>query len=109
MFLLASPEENRELTEVNMIEHTLIKISETGGFYTKALEKWNGRLVTDQRKWATFRRAMVGEYERMLAEGSGKTIHQKGYGTAFHAKETMCDEETLTETIAKYAEQASQA
>ena len=32
---------------------------------------------------------MVGEYESILAEGSGKTIHQEGYGTAFHAKETM--------------------
>ena len=39
MFLLASPEENRELKEVNMIDHALIKLSETGGFYTKALEK----------------------------------------------------------------------
>ena len=38
MFLLASPEENRELTEVNIIDHALIKLSETGGFYTKALE-----------------------------------------------------------------------
>ena len=60
MFLLASPEENRELTEVNMFDHALIKVSETVGFYTKALEKWNGRLVADQRKWATFRTVMVG-------------------------------------------------
>ena len=109
MFLLASPEENRELTEVNMIEHTLIKISETGGFYTKALEKLNGHLVANWRKWVTFCMIVVGEYERMLAEGSGKTIHQEGYGTAFHAEETMSKEETLTETIMKYAERASQA
>ena len=47
MFLLASPEENRELTEVNLIDHALIKLSETGGFYTKALEKWNRRLVAN--------------------------------------------------------------
>ena len=47
MFLLASPEENRELTEVNLIDHAIIKLSETGGFYTKALENWNGRLVAD--------------------------------------------------------------
>ena len=31
MFLLASTEENRELTEVNLIEHALVKLSETGG------------------------------------------------------------------------------
>ena len=62
MFLLASPEENRELTEVNLNEHAEIKLSETGGFYTKALEKWNGRLVSDRRKWATFCTVMVGKY-----------------------------------------------
>ena len=38
MFLLVSPEENREITEVNLMDHALIKILETGGFYTKALE-----------------------------------------------------------------------
>ena len=47
MFLLASQEENRELSEVNLIDHDSIKLLETGGFYTKALEKWNGRLVAD--------------------------------------------------------------
>ena len=47
MFLLSSKEEIRELPEVNLIDHDLIKLSETGGFYTKALEKWNGRLVAD--------------------------------------------------------------
>ena len=52
---------------------------------------------------------MVGEYKRMPAKGSGTTIQQEGYGTAFHAKETMGNEESLTETIPKYAERASQA
>ena len=61
MFLLAIPEENRESTEVNFIDHALIKLSETGGFYTKAMEKWNGHLVADWRKRATFRTVMVGE------------------------------------------------
>ena len=109
IFLLASPEENRELTEVNLIDHAIIKLSETGGFYTKEIEKWNGHLVADPHKWATFRTVMVGEYEHMLTEGPGTTIHQEGYGTAFHAKETMSDEETLTENIVKYSERASQA
>ena len=92
MFLLVGPEENREITEVNLIYHALIKLSETGGFYTKAMEKWNGRLVADRCRWATFRIFMVGKYERMLAEGSKTTIHQEGYGTAFHSKETVSDE-----------------
>ena len=37
IFLLAIPEDTRELTEVNLIDHALIKLAETGGFYTKAL------------------------------------------------------------------------
>ena len=61
MFLLAIPEDNMELTEVNLIYHALIKLSETGGFYKKALEKWNSRLVADRRKWATFCTVMVGD------------------------------------------------
>ena len=108
-FLLASPEENRKLTEVNLINHDLIKLSETGGFYTKALEKWNSRLVADQRKWVTFRTVMVREYERMLTEGSVTTIHQEGYVTAFNSEETIRNEESLSEAIVKCAERASQA
>ena len=60
MFLLASPKENRELTELKLIDHALIKLSEIGGYYMKALENWNGRAVTDCIKWATFRIVMVG-------------------------------------------------
>ena len=52
---------------------------------------------------------MVGEYERMLAEGADTRIQQEGYGMAFNAKEAMSDEESLTETIVKYTERASQA
>ena len=89
MFLLASPEGDRSLTEFNLIDHALNKLSETGGFYTKSLGKWNGRLVANQRKWATFCTVMFGEYERMLAEGAGTKIRQGGYSTAFHAEYTM--------------------
>ena len=52
---------------------------------------------------------MVGKYKCILVEGSGTTIHQEGYGTAFHAKETMSNKESLTETIMKYVEHTSQA
>ena len=109
IFLMAIPEENRELTEFNLIDHALIKISEKGGFYTNPLEKWNGRLVAKRRKWATFHTIMVGEHECMLAEGSGTTMQQEGYGTALNAVENLIDEESLTETIVKHAERASLA
>ena len=89
MFLLESTEENRELKEVKIIDHALTKLSDMGGFYTKSLEKWNGRSVTDWRKWETFRIVMVGEYECMLAEGAGTKMYQEDYGMAFHAKEAL--------------------
>ena len=45
----------------------------------------------------------------MLVEGAGTTIQQEGYGAAFHAEETMSEEESLTETIVKYVERVSLA
>ena len=50
---------------------------------------------------------MLGEYERMLAEGAGTTMQQEGYGTSFNTVENLSDEESQTETIVKYAEHAS--
>ena len=78
MFPLAIPEENRELTEFNLIDHVLIKLSETDRFYTKSLEEWNRREMAYQGKWATFQRVMVGEYKRMLTEGAGTKMQQEG-------------------------------
>ena len=101
MFFLASPEDNRELTEVYIINHAWTKLSETGGFYTKALEKWNGCLVADWCKWVTFCTVKVGKYKRMLAEGAGTMIQQEGYVTEFHGKDTTSDEESLAESIVK--------
>ena len=52
MSLLAIPEENRKLTEVNLIDHALIKLSETGGFI--------------QRRWKS------GTYAWSLIDASGR-------------------------------------
>jgi hypothetical protein len=65
MFLLASPDEGRQLSEINLIDHALIKLSETGGMYTKALEKWNGRTPQDRKTWAQFRGVMVRQYRNV--------------------------------------------
>ena len=45
----------------------------------------------------------------MLTEGAGTTIQQEGYGTAYHAEESMSNEESIIETIVKYAEHVSLA
>jgi hypothetical protein len=110
MFLLASPDEGRQLSEVNLIDHALIKLSETGGMYTKALETWNGRPPSDRKTWAQFREVMVRQYEKMLAEGSGTTLSQEGWGGAYNAIGTNDDDaNSLTESIVKYAERATLA
>jgi hypothetical protein len=110
MFLLASPDEGRQLSEVNLIDHALIKLSETGGMYTKALETWNGRPAVDRKTWAQFREVMVRQYEKMLAEGAGTTISQEGWGAAYNAIGPSDDDaNSLTESIVKYAERATLA
>ena len=75
----------------------------------KALGNWNGRAVDYQRKWATFLRVMVEEYERMLAKSAGTTMQQEGHEMEFHAKEALRNGESLTYTIVKYAERTSLA
>ena len=110
MFLLASPDEGRQLSEVNLIDHALIKLSETGGMYAKALEKWNGRTPSERKTWAKFREVMVQQYEKMLAEGTGTTISQEGWGGAYNAiGPNEDDANSLTESIVKYAERATLA
>jgi hypothetical protein len=111
MFLLASPDEGHQLSEVNLIDHALIKLSETGGMYTKkTLETWNGRPSMDRKTWAQFREVMVQQYEKMLAKGAGTTISQEGWGRAYNAiGPTDDDGNSLTESIIKYAERATLA
>jgi hypothetical protein len=53
MFLLASPDEGRQLSEVNLIDRALIKLSGTGRMYAKALGTWNSR-PHERKTWAQF-------------------------------------------------------
>ena len=68
--------------------------------------------VDDRKVWANFRAHMVKEYERMLAEGTGPTVAQEGWGGAFNATEDPADEEdtaSLLESVTRYAERATAA
>ena len=49
IFLLANPEEYHQLSEPNIIEYALIKLSECGGMYAKALERWNKVIPTNRK------------------------------------------------------------
>ena len=110
MFLLASPEEGREHSDVTLIQYALIKLSKTGGMYTKALERWGAKPPEKRKTWSVFRKYMIWCYEKMLAENTGTTMGQEGYGAggAFNA---IADDDasTLAETIVNYAERATAA
>ena len=104
MFLLANEEEGREMTDTNLISYGLIKVAKTGGMYTKALERWHLKPANERTKWTNFRAHMIEEYKKLLAQGSGITMGQEGYGTAYTAAETEeTDDTSLTESIVHFA------
>ena len=87
-----------------MISYALIKLTNTG-LYAKALKRWHGRAIQDQRQWSAFRPFFMQEYQRMLREGGGLSIQQEGYGSAFHAM-GMAEEdrESIVESIVRFLE-----
>ena len=40
MFLMANPDGDLKLSDVNIIRYAMIKLSKCGGLYTKAIERW---------------------------------------------------------------------
>jgi hypothetical protein len=109
MFLMAHPDGDRQMSDVNLISYGTIKLSKCGGLYSKAMERWQAKDNAIQRVWANFRQHYITEYEKLLAEGGGTTLGQDGYGGAFHATESTTDDASLTESIVRYAERATAA
>ena len=67
MFLMAHPDGDCELINVNLISYAMIKISKCGGLYIKAVEGCQSNTKTYKKTWANFRQHLVAEYENMLA------------------------------------------
>ena len=108
IFLLANPEEDRQLSEPNLIGYALIKLSKCGGMYAKSLERWNKVLPNNRKKWAIFRKHMINEYELKITEGGGTTMGQE-FRIAMHATDTNTEEDSPTEAVTKYAERETRA
>jgi len=49
MFLMAHPDGDRELSDVNLISYGSIKFAKCSGLYTKAMERWQATLVPDRK------------------------------------------------------------
>ena len=41
MFLMAHPDGDHELSNINIISYAMIKLSKFGGLYNKAIERWH--------------------------------------------------------------------
>ena len=77
LFLLSNPDEDRALTESNLISYALINLTKKGGVYDKEIEKWQKRPPQNRRKWAKLLAHMVKDYERQITETGEPTWGMK--------------------------------
>ena len=54
LFQFSNPDEDRALTDPNLISYALIKLKKTGGMYVKGIEKWQKRPPQDRKTWSKF-------------------------------------------------------
>ena len=109
MFLLAHPEGDKEMSEPQLIDYAMIKLSKTGGLYSKGMTRWRQREPNERKKWTDFVPFMVKEYERLQTELGGTTLGQEGYGNAFMGAENTPDDDgsSLAASVVEYVEKAS--
>ena len=108
IFLMAHPDGDRKLSEVNLISYGTIKLSKCGGLYTKAMERWQEKDNTKKKMWENFRTHYITEYKKLLAEGGGTTLAQVRYGGAFNATDAG-EDTSLTDSLVRYAERTMAA
>ena len=108
MFLLAHPEGEKEMSETQLIDYAMIKLSKTGGMYAKGMARWRKRDTTEKKKWMDYVKFMVAEYERLQHEMGGTTLGQEGYRGAYMETEEQDDDgSSLAASVVEYAEKAS--
>jgi hypothetical protein len=109
MFLLAHPEGDKEMSESQLIDYAMIKLSKTGGLYAKCMTRWRQRDIKDKKKWREFVQFVVKEYERLQQESGGTTLGQEGYSGAFMGTEGSPDDDgsSLAASVVEFAEEAS--
>ncbi len=73
LFLISHPEPGRELTNMMLITHALIKLNKAG-LYSTLIECWQAKDPTNCATWAQFRLHAIKEYEKLIAEGTGPRL-----------------------------------
>jgi hypothetical protein len=97
------------MSEPQLIDDAMIKLSKTGGMYAKGMSRWQQRKPDDRKKWRDFVAFVVKEYERLQQELGGTTLGQEGYGGAFLGTEGTPDDNgsSLAASVVEYVEKAS--
>ena len=97
------------MSESQLINYAMIKLSKTGGMYAKGMTRWRQRDIKDKKKWREFVQFMVKEYGRLQQESGGATLCQEGYGGAFRDTEGSPDNDgsSLVASVVEFAEKAS--
>ena len=75
-----------------------------GVMYTKVLESWNAKELTDRKKWDNFRNQMIAEFEKLITAAAGPTLRQERYGGTYNMKKAANEGDSLSESIVHYDE-----
>ena len=75
--------------------------------YTKSLERWNVKAITNRKTWAAFRQNMIAEFENINTSGAGPSLGQEGYGGAYNMTEATDNGDSMAESIVQYSEHAT--
>ena len=106
---MVHPDEDQELSNVNLILYGSIKLSKCGGLYSKAIERWQAKPTQEKKVWANVHQHFITKYECRLAEGGWPALGQDGYGGVYHMADTMEDGSLIIESIVKYGKWATAA
>ena len=48
---MVHPEGDKEMSELQLIDYAMIKLSKTGGLYAKGMTRWRQRDIEDKKKY----------------------------------------------------------
>ena len=95
---MAHPDGDRELSNVNLIIYTMVKLSKCGDLYTKAIDRWKTKDAMNKKIWANF-----------LSKRGRKNLIQEIYKTEFNTTKGTKEDYSIIDSIVQYPERAAAA